>query len=202
MDSVTERLVRPARRSLAIASAAESAHRPDDWAETDEAARFPAPHPVGVSMAAPSQMSARTRLAYGLLKAAMDEGRETAELQHALLDVGLRKLNTHAIASVHASALAMIELMEALRRAEGPGDVATAQATHSRRQRDAMDRQMIEFLAGARNMISVLAAFPNGTLVDCSKPGKCALAPCNAQGVAERLRTLTERQPLIPHQRT
>src|SRR5208337_3527263 len=166
MDSVTERLVRPARRSLAIASAAESAHRPDDWAETDEAARVPAPSAVGVSMAAPSQMSARTRLAYGLLKAAMDEGRETAELQYAFLGAEWRKLHTQAIASVHASALAMIELMEALHRAEGPSDVA--QITHSRRQRDAMDRQMIEFLAMARNMISVLAAFPANASVDCS----------------------------------
>ncbi len=194
MDSVTERLVRPARRSLAIASAAESAHRPDDWAERDEAVRFPAPGAVGVSMAAPSQMSARTRLAYGLLKAAMDEGRETAELQYAFLGAEWRKLHTQAISSVHASALAMIELMEALHRAEGPSDVATAQITHSRRQRDAMDRQMIEFLAMARNMISVLAAFPANASVDCSKPGKCASAPCNAQGVAERLKTLTERQ--------
>jgi DNA-binding NarL/FixJ family response regulator len=43
-------------------------------------------------------------------------------------------------------------------------------------------------------MISVLTEPPSEPPVDCSKLGRCPVAPCKTQSVAERLKTLTERQ--------
>ncbi len=127
----------------------------------------------------------------------MDEAGEAIESNRTLFATGLREIRSQTIRSVHASALATIELMEALNRAKGPKDMAGAQLTYSRRQREAIDRQIIEFLAAARNMIFVLTAPPSDPLVDCSKAGKCPAAPCDTQSVAERLKALTERQKRV-----
>ena len=163
-------------------------------AGTGEAVLLPAPAQAAAGskerLTGPSQASVRTRLAYGLLKAAMDEAVQTIGSNRAALAGEWRGLQAHTVESVHASALAIIELMEALNRAR----VGAAQFPLGRPQRDAMDRQVAEFLAAARNMISVLTAPPSDPPVDCSKPDKCPVGPCNAQSVTERLRTLTQQQ--------
>ena len=198
MDSARERHRKPARRSLSVGAAARAARHENNWAETGEAVFLPAPAERAAEsefgLTAPSQVSARTRLAYGLLRAAMDEAVQTLESNHALLATRWWGLQAHTVESVHASSLAIIEFMEAINRAEGSMDVAAAQIAYGRRQREAIERQIIEFLAAARNMISVLTALPPDPLVDCSKAGRCPAAPCKTQSVAERLKTLTERQ--------
>jgi len=198
MDSAPQRLGKPARRSLSIGAAAQAARHENERAGTGEAVLLPLPAEAAAgsetALSGPSQVSARTRLAYGLLKASMNEAVQAIGTNHALFATGWWAIQAHAIESIHASALAVIELMEALNRAEGPKDVAAAQFAHRRRQRDAMDRQMIEFLAAARNMISVLTELPSDPPVDCSKAGKCPAAPCKTQSVAERLKALTQRQ--------
>ena len=127
----------------------------------------------------------------------MNEAVETVGSNQSLFATGWWAIQAHTIESVHASALAAIELMEALNRAEGPKDVAAAQFAHSKRQRDAIERQIIEFLAAARNMISALTERLSDPPVDCSKAGKCADAPCKTPSVAERLKTLTQRQKRV-----
>jgi DNA-binding CsgD family transcriptional regulator len=194
MESAPQRLAKPARRSLAAAQPARSKSAP---AETAEVVSLPARAPSGATepdLTAPSQGSARARLAYSLLKAAMDEAAVTFQSKGALFAGGWWGLQAHTVESVHAGALATIEFMEALNRAEGAKDVAAAHFAYSRRQRDAIERHIIEFLAAARNMISVLTAPPSDPPVDCSKPDDCPVGPCSAQSVAERLRTLTQQQ--------
>ena len=101
-------------------------------------------------LTAPSLAPARARLAYGLLKAAMDEAAERFESNGALFAGGWWGLGAHTVESVHAGALATIEFMEALSRAQGAKGVAAAHFAYSRRQRDAIERQILEFLAAAR----------------------------------------------------
>jgi DNA-binding NarL/FixJ family response regulator len=198
MDSAPERHAKPARKSFSIRACAQVARHERDRVDAGEAVYLPAPAQGAagseIALIGPSQVSARTRLAYGLLKAAMDEAVQAIESNHALFAAGWWGIQAHAIESVHAGALATIELMEALNRANGSKDVVEARNAYSRRQRDAIDRQIIEFLAAARNMISALTALPSDPVVDCSKPGRCPAAPCKTASVAERLKTLTERQ--------
>jgi len=196
--SLQERNTRSARKSLSTGSAEESSCDDKNWAEAREEVFLPALAQGAAEsetrLTRPSQASARTRLAYGLLKAAMDGAVKTIESNHALLGAGWWGLQAHTVESVHASALAAIELIEALNRAAVTKGMAAAQFAHSQRQRDAIDRQIIEFLAAARNMIAVLTEPPSDPPVDCSKAGKCPAAPCKPQSVAERLKTLTQRQ--------
>jgi DNA-binding NarL/FixJ family response regulator len=196
MDSAPQRLAKPARRPSATGAAANAAPSTSSRAETAEVVSLPA-RAVGAAepgLTAPSQASGRARLAYGLLKAAMDEAIETFESKGALFAAEWRGLQAHTVEAVHVSALATIEFMEALNRAQGASDVAAARFAYSRRRRDAIERQITEFLAAARNMISVLTAPPSDSLVDCSKPGACPAGPCTPQSVVERLRALTGQQ--------
>lgn len=194
MGSALERYTRPARKPFPARAHAEAARDERDWVDAGETVFLPAPAATGTGLGAPSQVSARTRLAYELLKASMNEAVQTVASNHALFATEWWAIQAHAIESVHASALATIELMETLNGAEGPRDVVAAQITHSRRQREAIHRQMIEFLAAARNTISVLTEPPSDAPVDCEKVGKCPTAPCKTQSVAERLKALTQRQ--------
>jgi DNA-binding NarL/FixJ family response regulator len=194
MSSLPECLGKPALKAPPVRAQAPAGRDGMKRAGTAEAVLLPAPAQAAAEskerLTGPSQASVRTRLAYGLLKAAMDEAVQTIESNRAALAGEWRGLQAHTVESVHASALAIIELMEALNRAR----VGAAQFPLGRPQRDAMDRQVAEFLAAARNMISVLTAPPSDPPVDCSKPDKCPVGPCNAQSVAERLRTLTQQQ--------
>ena len=198
MDTAPKRLGKPAGRSLSTGAVAQPASDDGNRARTGEVVPFPAPAHGAVELDfGLSQVSARTRLAYGLLKAAMDEAGQTMQSNGAAFAGSWRGLQARTVESVHASALATLELMEALNRAEGPKDVAAAHTAHTRRQREAMDRQIIEFLAAARSMIAALTAPPSDPRVDCSKPSRLCAAPCDAQSIAERLRTLTERQKRV-----
>ena len=195
MESAAERLDRPARGSFAGGPFACDAK---NWAGTDEAGALPGPAQgaaeVEIGLTGRSLMSPQTRLAYGLLKAAIGEAVQTVESNRAQFAGKGQGRQAEAIESVYGSALATIELMEALNRAEGPKETAAAQNAQSRREREATSRQIVEFLAAARNMLSVLTAHPSDPLIDCSKAGACPTAPCPTRGVVERLRTLTERQ--------
>ncbi len=196
MDPAPERCGKGIRKALSTGAGVQLACDEENWDRTGKSAFLPAPGAAEseIGLTGPSLMSAQTRLAYGLLKAAMDEAVQTIESNRSRLAAKWWGLHANAIESVYVSALATIELMEAINRAEGPKEVAAAQIAHRRRQREAANRQIIEFLAAARNMISVLTALPSDPLVDCSKAGECPTAPCKAQSVAERLKTLTERQ--------
>ncbi len=190
MSSAPTRCAKSARKTIPITARATSASDKQASVGADAPVFLPAPAPGATeSETVSTQASARTRLAYGLLKASMNEAATSIGFA-----TGWWAIHAHTIESVHASALAAVQLVEALNRAERLKEVAAAQFTYSRRQRDAVDRQIVEFLAAARNMISVLTEPPSDSMVDCSKAGKCPSAPCNPQSVVERLRTLTQRQ--------
>jgi hypothetical protein len=140
---------------------------------------------------------ARAHLACGLLKAAMDDAIQAAELNHGRLASEWAGLHAQTIASIHAGALFAIELVEALGAAQGPRDVAAAHIIYRQRQRESLAGQIMEYLAAARNIMSVLAATPFGDDVGCTKEAGCAHAPCTTQTVIDRLRSLTQRQKSV-----
>src|SRR5271166_5015833 len=134
----------------------------------------------------PAQISARTRLAYGLLKAAIDEAVQSIQANNVQFADECRRLQARALESIYASALATIEFMDAV-NADGPMNAAARQIAHSRRQREVLNDEVMDFLAAARNMISALTAPLSGPFVDCSKASACPMAPCQTQNVVERL---------------
>jgi hypothetical protein len=103
---------------------------------------------------------ARAHLACSLLKAAMDDAIQAAELNHGRLASEWAGLHAQTIASIHAGALFAIELVEALGAAQGPRDVAGAHITYGQRQRESLAGQMMEYLAAARNIMSVWPRLP------------------------------------------
>jgi DNA-binding CsgD family transcriptional regulator len=151
----------------------------------------------GSNLPVVTSRSARARMAYALLKAAMDNAVQAAELNRGRLTSEWAGLQTHVVESIHDGALSAIELMEALGAAEGPRDVAAAHIDYGRRQRDALTGQVLEYLAAARNIMSILAASPFDRGVVCTTEAGCPAAPCTNQTVTERLRALTERQKRV-----
>ena len=156
----------------------------------------------GVAASAPgrtsqSSHSARARLAYGLLQAAMDDSLLIAEVNHGRLASQWTGLQAGAVEAVHAGARSAIELMEALAVAEGPRQAVAAQMTYTRQQREALTGQIMDYLAAARNIMAILTTAPFDRGVGCAKEAGCPAAPCTSQTVIERLRGLTERQKRV-----
>ena len=197
MGSAQGHYGKPARRLLSIDVASETACCEKSRTVSGELAFHSALSPTTAEfefgLRGPAQISARTRLAYGLLKAAIDEAVQSIQANNVQFAVECRRLQACAIQSIYASALATIEFMDAA-NVDGPTNVAATQIAHSRRQREVLNDEVINFLAAARNMISALTAPLSGPLVDCSKASACPTAPCDTQNVVERLKTLTERQ--------
>ncbi len=197
MDSAPGRYGKLAQRLLPIDVGFETATcEKSRTGPTEVSFQSAQPLPTAESetgLTGPAQISARTRLAYGLLKAAIDEAAQSIQANNVQFAVEGRRLQARATESIYASALATIEFMDAV-RADGPTNLAQTQNAQSRRQREALNDEVIDFLAAARNMISALTAPLSGPIVDCSKAGGCQTAPCEPQNVVERLKSLTERQ--------
>ena len=77
MDSALEHHGKPARRPSSIGVGSETARHEKNGTETGEPAFLSAPAPKAAEsefgLTGPSRISARTRLAYGLLKAAIED---------------------------------------------------------------------------------------------------------------------------------
>jgi DNA-binding NarL/FixJ family response regulator len=196
MDSAQGHYGKPARRSLSIDVGPETAccaKRRTRSEELFHSALSPTTAELEFGLRGPAQISARTRLAYGLLKAAIDEAVQSIQANNMQFADECRRLEARAIESIYASALATIEFMDAV-SADGPTNAAARQIAHSRRPREVLNDEVMNFLAAARNMISALTAPVSGPSVDCSRASTCPTTPCETQNVVERLKTLTERQ--------
>jgi DNA-binding NarL/FixJ family response regulator len=145
----------------------------------------------------PPQNSEQTRLAYRLLEASIDEAVQAIEGNSAQFAVGPPGLRARTIESAHAAAFAAIALLDAIACPDDPIAAAVGETARGRRHREAVGRQVIEYLAAARNLISVLTAPPSDPLPDCSHAGSCPHAPCTTRTVDERLRSLTGRQKRV-----
>jgi DNA-binding NarL/FixJ family response regulator len=199
MDSSEGRRDKPTRRSLSINGGLETA-RPEEGTTgtgrlTFLSALLPTAPESEFGLKESMQLPARTRLAYGLLRATIDEASQFIQANDAHFAGESRRLQVCAIESIHAGALATIEFMDAV-SADAPTALAP-QVVQSRRQRQVLNGQIMDYLAAARNMISTLTAPLSGPMVDCSKAGACQHAPCETQNVVERLKSLTERQKRV-----
>jgi DNA-binding NarL/FixJ family response regulator len=138
----------------------------------------------------------QARRAFVLLQAAIGEAAEAAERQNVKLADELRDLQLRALRSMQDSALAAIELFEALGAARTPGELASRQIELARRQRQTARQRLEEFLLSARRMAAVMAdplqARPS------VPPGE--RAPANGErldgedSLSARLESLTARQ--------
>jgi ATP/maltotriose-dependent transcriptional regulator MalT len=68
----------------------------------------------------------------------------------------LEDLQARALRSIHDSALATIDLFEALGAAQTPGGLASRQIELARRQRETVNGRLTEFFASARKMASMM----------------------------------------------
>lgn len=106
---------------------------------------------------APSSVFARQiRMAYGLLQTAIEEATEAAECNNVKIASELEDLQARAIRSIHDSALATIDLFEAIGAAQTPGELANRQMELARRQRESVSERLGDFFESARTMVSMM----------------------------------------------
>lgn len=98
----------------------------------------------------------QVRIAYGLLHTAIEDAAETVECNNVKLAAELEDLQTRALRSIRDSALATIDLFEALGAAQTPGELASRQIELARRQRATVNERLTEFFASARKMASLM----------------------------------------------
>jgi RNA polymerase sigma factor (sigma-70 family) len=103
-----------------------------------------------------SAFARQARLAYGLLQNTIEEAAESVELRNAQITAEVEDLQSKALRSLHQSALATIELFEAMGAAENPGDFASRQMALAKRQREAINERLVDFLDSARSMVTMM----------------------------------------------
>lgn len=103
-----------------------------------------------------SVFARQARLAYGLLQNTIEEAAEAVELNNAQITAEVEDLQSRALRSLHQSALATIELFEAMGAAENAGDFASRQMALAKRQREAINERLVDFLESARNMVTMM----------------------------------------------
>jgi len=93
----------------------------------DAAATPPAANLSSDASLGASAFARQARLAYGLLQNTIEEATESVELSNAQITAEVEDLQSKALRSLQQSALATIELFEAMGAAETPGDFASRQ---------------------------------------------------------------------------
>jgi ATP/maltotriose-dependent transcriptional regulator MalT len=152
-----------------------------------------------------SAFARQVRLAYGLLQTTIEEAAETVELNNAQITAEVEDLQSKALRSLHQSALATIELFEAMGAAHDPGAFAHRHVELARRQREAINGRLVDFLDSARSMVAMmtnplnqqLRAMSGAMAGVASGPQKSAEAqkPSGSEeSVLSRLNKLTARQ--------
>jgi ATP/maltotriose-dependent transcriptional regulator MalT len=167
-----------------------------------DGARAGEPLPPGVAEeGAPSAslFARQVRMAYGLLQTAIEEAAESVECNNVKLAAELEDLHARAMRSIHDSALATIDLLEALGAAQTPGELASRQIELARRQRDTVNERLTEFFQSARHMVSIMTDPLNRQLRALSG----AMAPPDrgppeaGDSMLSRLNKLTARQKKV-----
>jgi DNA-binding CsgD family transcriptional regulator len=140
----------------------------------------------------------QVRMAYGLLQLAIEQAADTAEVQNVKIAAELEHLQERALRSIQDSALATIDLIEAIGAAQTPRELASRQIELARRQRDTVAHRLDDFLTSARS----LAAMMTDPLDRQMRVLSGAIAPRRVAGedgdsVLARLNTLTARQKKV-----
>ena len=84
-------------------------------------------------------------MAYGLLQAAIEEAAGTAECSQVQVAAELEYMQKRAIRSMRESALATIDLFEAIGAMQTPGEFAIRQLELARQRRDAVNDRLGDF---------------------------------------------------------
>ncbi len=108
----------------------------------------------------------------------------------------LEDLQSRALRSIQDSALATIELFEALGAARSPGELADRQMELARRQRDAAQERLNAFVDSARGMVSVLAD-PLTRRIAATRPARERGPAEEDDSVLARIDKLTNRQKKV-----
>lgn len=165
----------------------------------------PPPHVAAGLAAAPpldgdafSLFGRHVRMAYGLLQMAIEQAADTAEVQNVKLAAELEHLQERALRSIQESALATIELIEAIGAAQTPHELATRQMELARRQRETVAHRLDDFLTSARSMASMMTdpldrqmRVLSGVIASRRGSGE------EGDSVLARLNTLTARQKKV-----
>ena len=137
----------------------------------------------------------QVRMAYGLLQTAIEEAAESVDRHNVKLAAELEDLQARAMRSIQDSALATIELFEALGAAQSPGELADSHIELARRQRAMVNERVTEFFASARSMAAVMTDPLNRQMRAISAPDRGP--PEVGDSLLARLNKLTARQKKV-----
>ncbi|MGO9391527.1 response regulator transcription factor [Rhodoblastus sp.] len=145
-----------------------------------------------------SVFARQVRLAYSLLQSAIEEAAEAAESRNVTIASDLEELQARAIRSIQDSALATIDLFEALGALQTPGELASRQIELARRQRDSVTRRLDDFFETAKTMVSIMTDPLNRQMRAFSGALAAERGPSEAgDTVLSRLNKLTARQKRV-----
>jgi ATP/maltotriose-dependent transcriptional regulator MalT len=137
-------------------------------------------------------------MAYGLLQAAIEEAAETVECSHVKIAAEFEDLQARAIRSMRESALATIDLFEAMGAAQMPGEFAKRQLELARRRHETVNDRLVDFFESARNIASIMTDPLSRQLraLACAKSAERG-APEAGDSILSRVNTLTGRQKVV-----
>jgi DNA-binding NarL/FixJ family response regulator len=143
----------------------------------------------------PSLFARQVRMAYGLLQSAIEEAADTVETQNVKIASELENLQARALRSIQDSALATIDLIEAIGAAQSPGELASRQIALARRQGETVNDRLVDFFASARSMAAVMTDPLNRQMGVLSSAIATERGPAEAgDSILARLNKLTARQ--------
>jgi DNA-binding CsgD family transcriptional regulator len=149
----------------------------------------------GEAGAVSSVFACQVRKAYGLLRTAIEEAADAAECNNLKVAAELHDLQALAIRSIQASALATIDLFEAVGSAQTAGELASRQFELARRRRETVKGGLVDFLESARNLVSMMIDPLNRQLGAPSGDVNAERGrPETGDSILSRLNTLTARQ--------
>jgi DNA-binding CsgD family transcriptional regulator len=145
-----------------------------------------------------SVFARQVRMAYGLLQAAIEEAAETVECSHVKIAAEFEDLQARAIRSMRESALATIDLFEAMSAAQMPGEFAKRQLELAQRRRETVNDRLVDFFESARNIASIMTDPLSRQLraLACAKSAERG-APEAGDSILSRVNTLTGRQKVV-----
>jgi ATP/maltotriose-dependent transcriptional regulator MalT len=145
-----------------------------------------------------SMLARQIRMAYGLLQSAMEEAAESAETNNVKIVSELEELQARAIRSIQDSALATLDLFEAIGAAQSPGELAGRQIELARRQREMARRRLGDFFDSAKTMVSMVTDPLNRQLNAFSGALAAERGPMEpGDSLLSRLNKLTARQKRV-----
>jgi ATP/maltotriose-dependent transcriptional regulator MalT len=137
----------------------------------------------------------QVRMAYGLLQMVIEQAADTAEVQNVKMVAELEHLQSRALRSIQDSALATIDLIEAIGAAQTPRELASRQLELARRQRETVSHRLEDFLTSARGMANLMTDPLDRQMRALSGAIAPTRGPCEeGDSVLARLNTLTARQ--------